>query len=748
MKIQLSGQIVKKIDGIIPGKISIRIGYMTRDAFIPDSSAWRKIIRNNQHINITKKTVGKFESLCNIGYISSYCFLLGTLNDEVQVETACIDFDTYSVHRTKAGDVYVCLYESVSDISEILKVIKQIVEIPCLITYKNISNSLWKEEPKHTGLHPKHLLKTNISGDWGLIYFEGSSVIISLSNKSYEISHKYPYDVRKTVLYGYWGREMFTVVSASYISGKNVRDTKIIKRIRLIKRFILPYNFCRLPDFSTIDQDKAILFISQKGMRIYRPPNEISFVFSVEKQDFHGMTLFKLTHQEDIFEGTSEFPIRNPLPLSREDRDFLALLSYPTNNIEFRWVEDNLTPYTVSNSRSCNYEKDWNILHKITLFKKTYPNSKSDIMAQTKSLKMLPVNKSVVFYSPLEGDDVLVRTGTIGEGSCLFHALLHAYSKDYSSMDRKGRMKFVKRLRASMAGNIDEESWEEMGNGIISKIPFQENTHDILESFYDFIGKSESGEIKGRGSRRVIKKLLGDDKKLKLVYYIFTEIFSFSELTSNMLPTIYSETEDKKIDDVSKRIIEYIAVKLKNTKEISTLDMKKISYIIEKISNMMKIILGEAKNIAYSSYIKGLERVSEDVDTYTIEFISERFNRDVYFLDGTSRLPYNICHTNENIKNRKSMIVLWVGKNHYEIVGKLLPGNKILRDFPPDDDLINKIRTFTIEPEKIQTFYPELSKYAPSEFRDAIPESKQNISDDESMSDKYYDSSDQNSDDD
>ena len=53
-------------------------------------------------------------------------------------------------------------------------------------------------------------------------------------------------------------------------------------------------------------------------------------------------------------------------------------------------------------------------------------------MSEFENLQLLPVNKTVVFYSPVEGKDVLVRTGTIGEGSCFYHALLHAYSLEYA----------------------------------------------------------------------------------------------------------------------------------------------------------------------------------------------------------------------------------------------------------------------------------------------------------------------------
>ena len=48
---------------------------------------------------------------------------------------------------------------------------------------------------------------------------------------------------------------------------------------------------------------------------------------------------------------------------------------------------------------------------------------------QLETLRLLPVNKTVVFYSPVEGKDVLVRTGTIAEGSC-FVAGTRVYTND------------------------------------------------------------------------------------------------------------------------------------------------------------------------------------------------------------------------------------------------------------------------------------------------------------------------------
>ena len=126
----------------------------------------------------------------------------------------------------------------------------------------------------------------------------------------------------------------------------------------------------------------------------------------------------------------------------------------------------------------------------------------------------------------------------------------------------------------------------------------------------------------------------------------------------------------------------------------------------------------------------------------------------MYFLDGTSRLPYNTCPTTANIKSRKSMVVLWVGGNHYEIVGRLLPGNRIQREFPADDELINRIRTFLTDPGKIKELYPDLEQYLPRGYHTESPKrrsarmsgsSKEAEEDSDDDSDHYYDSSDQDS---
>ena len=374
---------------------------------------------------------------------------------------------------------------------------------------------------------------------------------------------------------------------------------------------------------------------------------------------------------------------------------------------------------------------------------------------QVNRLKRLPVNKTVVFWTPIEGEDVMVRTGTIAEGSCFFHAVLHSYSKEYVSMDRRGRMEFVHNFRASLAGKINRESWKLMGGGLIAKIPFQENVNNILVNFYRFL--DNDNKVRGSSTRRVIKDLVGEDENELDLYRLVKELIPIDTgFEKNILPNAYKKTEDAKISDCYDAIIDETISFLNNKEEIKSVSDRKAKYIRDITIKFLKKVLKEAEGLAFKNYVFGLRNVSSNVDTYTIGLISDKFNRDIYFIDARNRMPYNNTSTTENLKGRKSIILLWINENHYEIVGRLLPGNRIQREFSHDDPIIQKLYTFLIKPEEIHEKFSDLVPYIPQEYRDKLPShirfpdsdeennnTKKSLSSrcsSESESDIYYDS--------
>ena len=356
-------------------------------------------------------------------------------------------------------------------------------------------------------------------------------------------------------------------------------------------------------------------------------------------------------------------------------------------------------------------------------------------------LTVLPVNKTVVFYSPIEGKDVLVRTGTIAEGSCFFHALLHAYSKDYVSMNQSGRMKFVKKLRASIARKVDKSRWETLSNGLIAKIPFQENVNTILSDFYRFIARGKTGRTKS--VRKVIRNVIIDEKSDTEAYKLVTEMIPIdSGFEKSILPSAYEKCNENTVSECKKTVVSH-AVKY-YTKEFDKLkgqlEDNKIQFYIEKLKKLIQEVVDEAEQSAYSEYIESLHDSSMEVDSYTIGLISEKFNRDIYFIDARTRMPYRDANT-DKLKKRKSIIVMWTGGCHYEIVGRLLPGNMIQREFDYKDSIIKRMYTYLCRPTKIPDEYPNLIPYLPKDLRKKLGV-EMSDSEEERRSDRSYRSDD------
>lgn len=154
------------------------------------------------------------------------------------------------------------------------------------------------------------------------------------------------------------------------------------------------------------------------------------------------------------------------------------------------------------------------------------------------------------------------------------------------------------------------------------------------------------------------------------------------------------------------------------TDEIQNIPYEKAKYIRKHAQKMIKEILEQAENDTYVEYKRSLKSVGESIDSFNIQTISDYFNRDIYFIDGKNRMPYNNSSTTENFHRRKSIIILWVNDNHYEVIGRLIKDNRIQREFDHDDPLVKKIYTVLVQPTKVAEVYPDLTAYLPKEYRD------------------------------
>lgn len=337
-------------------------------------------------------------------------------------------------------------------------------------------------------------------------------------------------------------------------------------------------------------------------------------------------------------------------------------------------------------------------------------------MSEFAVVKKLDPNKTVVFRTPFEGKDVIVRTGCSSESSSFFHCVLHSCSKEYYSMNDKRRMKLIRRFRASLVGKTDRESWEKIEGGLIAKTAFKEKIQDIMLNCYRFF--KNDPKARGNATHRVIKNLVGEDEKLFESYKIITELIPFTEgFEDKIISKAYDASEGQKMSMLNKAIIKNAKSYVKKTKEVKSVSKNKTKHICELVSKFVTAVLKEADEEAFKSFVVGCENLADDVDAYTISIISKQFNCDIYMVSAENRMPYLYPQTVDNLKGRKSIMILCINKNQYEILGKLLPGNSIQREFDHSEPIICKIHTFLVNPEKVSEEFNDLVKYLPEEYQ-------------------------------
>lgn len=329
-------------------------------------------------------------------------------------------------------------------------------------------------------------------------------------------------------------------------------------------------------------------------------------------------------------------------------------------------------------------------------------------------IQKLPVNKTIVFFSPVEGRDVLVRTGTITDSACFFHSLLHASSREYVRMDEKGRVKMVKKLKKSLNDKLSESRWEAASTDLVTQLPFQETVSDILIDFYDYIIDSKPG--KTRRGRKVIRKLSKDDDD-KSAYQIVCELISSKTLFKDVLPLSYNKCNGKSIK-LCKEIITENTVKAGESvlDELgNSIEEKRKQFCLKKIRLMIEAVLDVAEAVARENFSEKLENSTIRVDKHVVDLLSKKLERNIHFIDSRTRMPYRV--ENINVEYHKAFIVLWLGGDQYEVVGRLLSDQRVQREFYNDDPLINRIRTFLDHPERVAEEYPQLIPYLPDKYR-------------------------------
>lgn len=312
-------------------------------------------------------------------------------------------------------------------------------------------------------------------------------------------------------------------------------------------------------------------------------------------------------------------------------------------------------------------------------------------------LTKLEGNKTLVFYSPVEGKDVLVRTGVLNSPYCLLHSCLLSSSKEYVKMSKDDKEKLVKKLAKNIEKKISEKKLDEKLSETIFKEDFFKQYLKLSSEFYNFVnGEGKVG--------RAFKKL-ADEKDNYAIIFEILNLNCFKECLEKVFEKQYNSVEEIR-ESISKNMESCMESTLE---KLGKIDKKRRDFCLNKFKLFIDTVSEIWEHDIRKEFRKNIKG-SISLDKYCLSLVSDRLNRDIYIIKSESRLPIDIAGK-ENIKDRKSIVLMWFGDLHFETVGKLLTEQRIRREFDPNDRLIRKMYSFLYNKSIIPSEYPSLIPY-------------------------------------
>jgi hypothetical protein len=186
-------------------------------------------------------------------------------------------------------------------------------------------------------------------------------------------------------------------------------------------------------------------------------------VNSTSTLEYEGWSITKLGEGWDTTLNKNEIIVNidDPTSMVQKQTEFL---------FDFEAFHEALDSVSITLQETGFYKNDpsfpltnqtWISLHRYFVFRKV---EKEKVIYPP--LYVLSPGKTQKIASPY---GPLYRVGTIGDGSCFFHAILEAFDKSYKALSQEEKIKFVAKFRVSLAQHLTFKEYEKLGNGSIAE---------------------------------------------------------------------------------------------------------------------------------------------------------------------------------------------------------------------------------------------------------------------------------------
>lgn len=246
-------------------------------------------------------------------------------------------------------------------------------------------------------------------------------------------------------------------------------------------------------------------------------------------------------------------------------------------------------------------------------------------------IQPIPTDKSKIFKNGYADD--IIRTGTISDGSCFFHALFYALSSTYRGLNEEERIQLIIKVRKEIARSITLNKWKMLGNGEIYRLQMASSLRDeiIYLCTQLYSTPSEQHLVMNKWDNELLPKLIWTDDVEIPLQIMLNQMFNREELNS-------------------------------------------------------KTILQKIEDDTLQNFIHHIE--TDWVDEFGIDIASEYVKCNIHFIQASNRKVYR---TFSNHNYERNVVLCWIDDAHYECLGKIIPtneGNKVQRVFSNSNPFI------------------------------------------------------------
>ena len=329
------------------------------------------------------------------------------------------------------------------------------------------------------------------------------------------------------------------------------------------------------------------------------------------------------------------------------------------------------------------------------------------------NLRKISNGKTVFYNSAFSSNNELVRTGIDTENS-FYHSLLLAYAENYSDSSTEERNDMVSRFIESISKKITEENWEQL-NSKYRLVSYDSDFLSFLDSFYEYI------ETRRKPDNQMVQNLI-DKLHIGSNFDLYEAIFELVSLSNckeslkltNRNSDSLSHSGDLRsisFESYRKTFISNIISILNSSREFKAIDKEKKNYILNILNTFFVAFFKELGKHLLVQFKTNMTSVESKVNPFLLSTISKRFKRDIYFINGSNKLPYSVEQS--ETKSRKSLVLIRID-NSFEPIGRVLDNKQIGYEFDSNDNFISKLKTFILQPQNISRMYPELASLLPN----------------------------------